>query len=82
MQIHHCIRASKITIPYHHLREFLVECARSLAQPQQPMGDSEAACIAYAAKQYVLLQSDDGEVLFREPDLHNVTMDTREIGSK
>jgi hypothetical protein len=82
MQIHHCTRASKITIPYHHLREFLVECARSLAQIQQPMGDSEAAHIAYAVEQYVLLPLDDGEVLFQEPDLCNVTMDTREIGSK
>jgi hypothetical protein len=46
------------------------------------MGDSEAAHIAYAVEQYVLLPLDDGEVLFQEPDLHNVTMDTREIDAE
>jgi hypothetical protein len=68
MQIHHCIRTSKVTIIYHHLRMFLVECARSTAQTPQPMGDVVAARIAYAAEQHVLLRLDDDEVVFQEPD--------------
>jgi predicted nucleic acid-binding protein len=79
MQIHHCIRTSKVTIIYHHLRMFLVECARSVAQTQQPMGDAEAARIAYAAEQHILLLIDDDEVLFQEPDSRNIIMDTREL---
>jgi hypothetical protein len=46
------------------------------------MVDVVAARIAYVAEQHVLLRLDDGEVIFQEPDLHNVIMDTTEIGSK
>jgi hypothetical protein len=81
MQIHHCIRTSKITTPYHHLRMFLLECARSITQTQQPMEDAEAARIAYATEQHVLLLTDDDEVVFQEPDFGNDDEDIRELDS-
>jgi hypothetical protein len=81
MQIHHCIRTSKITTPYHHLRMFLLECARSITQTQQPMEDAEAARIAYATEQHILLLIDDDEVVFQEPDFGNDDEDIRELDS-
>jgi hypothetical protein len=50
-----------------------------VARTQQPMGDAEAARIAYAAEQHILLLIDDDEVLFQEPDSRNIIMDTREL---
>jgi hypothetical protein len=77
MQIHHCIGSSKTTTTYHHLRPFLVECARCVVQTRQPMTDAEAACIACATKQHVLMLIDEDEVVFQEPDFGN---DVEEIG--
>jgi hypothetical protein len=41
------------------------------------MTDAEAACIACATKQHVLMLIDEDEVVFQEPDFGN---DVEEIG--
>lgn len=62
MQVHQCVRASGITIPYRHLRMFLVDCADSVEQTQQPMSDADAARIALSIRKRISLMVDDDEI--------------------
>ncbi|KAH0006813.1 hypothetical protein KCU78_g12107, partial [Aureobasidium melanogenum] len=53
LQIHHCLRASKIAIRYSHLRLFLVRCASSIEEAQQPLDDPKAKEIALDTEKFV-----------------------------
>lgn len=58
LQIHHCIRASKVTVKYRHLRSFLLSCASYMEQLEQPMTDFEAKQIGFDAKLIAALKDD------------------------
>ncbi|KAG9551202.1 hypothetical protein KCU71_g10297, partial [Aureobasidium melanogenum] len=53
LQIHHCLRASKIAIKYSHLRLFLVRCASSIEEAQQPLDGTKAKEIALDTEKFV-----------------------------
>ncbi|KAH0369296.1 hypothetical protein KCU65_g3405, partial [Aureobasidium melanogenum] len=53
LQIHHCIRVSKVTIRYNHLRLFLVHCACSIGKTHQPLDDAKANEIALDAEKFM-----------------------------
>jgi hypothetical protein len=59
LQIHHCLRVSKVTVKYCHLRFFLVACAHIIEQLEQPMTDTEAKKVVHDTKRIIRMEMGD-----------------------